>query len=191
MMMTASNVDAFVHAWTVKELVTNTAEQIKLMQQGIAQVRNPSSGTLHLLPDGGGDVCLGELGDEGWKQFQQSVCGSNEIDVAEWKDCTRVVCSEIDNGPAAAAVFWKVVGKLSFGLKQKLLIYWCSKFPPAGGLKMLGRKLQLVLFPPERSSVPTAHTCFGSMEIPATTDESKMQAVVDIAIAHCYQFGDE
>ena len=195
MMVTASNVEAFVHAWTVKELVTNTVEQIELMQQGIAQVRNragyASSTVLNLLPDGGDSVCLGELGDEGWKQFQKAVCGSNEIDVEEWKDCTDVVCDEIDDGRAAAAVFWEVVEKLSFGLKQKLLIYWCSKFPPAGGLKMLGSKLKLVLFPPERSSVPYAGTCFGSMKIPATTDEGKMQAVVDIAIAHCYQFGDE
>ena len=72
MMVTASNVDAFVHAWTVKELVTNTAEQIKLMQQGIAQVQNPSSETLNLLSDGDGGVCVGELGDEGLKQFQKA-----------------------------------------------------------------------------------------------------------------------
>ena len=161
------------------------------MQQGIAQVRNPSSGTLNLLLDGSGEVCLGELGGEGWKQFQKAICGSNEIDVGEWKDCTDVVCGEIDDGPAAAAVFWKVVGKLSFGRKQKLLIYWCSKFPPAGGLKMFGRKLQLVLFAPEQSSFPRSQTCFGKMKIPATTDEGKMQGIVDIAIAHCYQFGDK
>lgn len=193
-MVTENNVDGFVQAWTEKELVTNTVEQVRLMQKGIREVEPPyNCELLTLLPDDDshGVVVLGELGDDGWKQFQHAIRGSNEIDVDEWKEQTDVVHNSLPDGPVAAALFWELARALSHGLRRKLLIYWCSKLPPAGGLKMLRCKLKLVMTPPDRSSLPTAHTCFGTMEVPATTSREKMQEVIAIAIAHCFQFGDE
>ena len=71
--------------------------------------------------------------------------------------------------------------------KQKLLYFWCSEAPPAGGLSKLPRRLDLRLEDP--NGFFEAHTCFFALHFPATTDAVKMQAMLDLAVEYWDKFG--
>ena len=181
MVVDSSNVCDYIRGWARKELVVNTAEQVRLVLQGVSEIYG---GEEVLRQFSRGQQSAGG----GWRALQQAIRGAVELDVLEWRAVTNVRYR--DSGPtphAAADLFWELIGRMPVEMKQKLLYFWCSEAPPAGGLTNLNRRLVLVLGDP--AGYFEAHTCFFQLHFPATTDPLKMQAMLDVAVAHWDKFG--
>ena len=126
--VTSQNVNEFASAWAHKELVVNTEDQIKAVLQGFADVKDGQEFLAALVS---------EFGVGAWKEMQRLIRGSTEIDVEEWKLAVNVTTSgEISAAKHKAVLdcFWRTVQMLPQASKQKLLYYWTSMLPPAGGM---------------------------------------------------------
>ena len=89
-------------------------------------------------------------------KLRSNTQGSTEINIKEWQEVVDHKFKHLpktweDSFAAAAkaevvSLFWSEVDKLSHSERQKLLYYWCSMLPPAGGLSTLKAtdRLQLV-----------------------------------------------
>jgi len=182
--VTTDNVSEFAAAWAQKELVANTEDQVAAVLHGIADVRGADSILTHFFNAGG------------WQALQRQVRGELDIDVAEWRQTTTHMMHRGGrNDIAARDNFWDVVAKISAEDRIKLLQYWCSKLPPAGGVRALGRNSQYpitLVFEAVGAGdacLPQAATCFHQMVIPSTPDRAKMAEVVANAVAHYKDFG--
>jgi hypothetical protein len=189
--ITLGNVGEFAAAWAEKELVVNTQQQLALVLLGVGQI----SGACEIL------ASFSTAG--GWQALQRRLRGAVDIDTTEWRRTAKHVLGR--GGPDAAAaadLFWELVGNLSAPNRIKLLHFWCSEVPPAGGVAVLGRDssnpLELRVTPmaplrdgTRRKPLPDAHTCFHQLILPATTDREEMQDIVDYAVAQWNLFDNE
>ena len=178
--VTADNVTDFAAAWARKELVTNTVDQMTVLMQGVADIRGAQAILTTFTTAGG------------WQALQRHIRGAVDIDVAEWRLATTHDTRSGSAGIAARDNFWAVVATISAEDKIKLLQYWCSKLPPAGGVRALGRgsTYPITLIVKDMDGyLPRAATCFHQMVIPAIADMAKMEEVVANAVAHYSDFG--
>ena len=164
-------------------MILNTCDQLAAVKQGVSEIA------------GADEILASFTTAGGWQALQRRVRGATDIGVAEWREITTHKMAEA--GPDAAAacdLFWGLVGELSAADRIKLLHFWCSELPPAGGVKVLGRDssspLQLILKQVvPGAALPRAATCFHQMSVPATTDREKMRELIAIAVAHYTDFG--
>eukprot|EP00729_Bicosta_minor_P012966 gene12966-23549_t len=178
---TAANVAEFAAAWARKELIVNTEAQLREVMQGLSDIAGAREIVARFATAGGG----------GWQAFQRQVRGSLDIDVAEWREATTHMLSGGGSDASTACnLFWGAVAELSAADRLKLLQFWCSRLPPAGGLRSLGpgSRLPITLIFVD-DAFPRTATCFHQMSVPATTDRAKMCEFVAIAVAHSTNFG--
>lgn len=189
--ITSQNVQEFADAWAYKELILNTEDQIKAVLEGFADV---NKGTEFL------SKLRSEHGKNAWKELQRLIRGSTQIDVAGWKDAVNIVTSgNVDDavGQKTINLFWAQVQTLSQASKQKLLYYWSSMLPPAGGMQSIkeGERFQLVLRSKEqalhlsKAMMPESHTCFRQMIIPVVDTAEEMETIIALAVSHWAEFG--
>jgi hypothetical protein len=181
--ITLGNVGAFAAAWAQKELVINTHDQLAAVLHGLGDIL-------------GAQKMLASVGASGgWQALQRQVRGAADIDTAEWRSITtHQLGSGGQDAAAAADLFWELVAKLPASSRIKLLHFWCSEVPPAGGVAGLGEGSEhpLVLrFKPTATfndgrqvkPLPDAHTCFHQLILTATTQQEEMQELLDYAVA--------
>ncbi|CAA6672354.1 unnamed protein product [Spirodela intermedia] len=88
--------------------------------------------------------------------------------------------------------FWKVVGGMSTDQQRTLLFFWTSvKFLPLDGFSGLGSKLYIYRSPDSLDHLPTSHTCFYRLCLPAYPSLAAMRKqLLFIAQEHVgYSFG--
>ena len=108
--------------------------------------------------------------------------------------------------------FWRVVHAMALEEKQKLLLFATgSNKAPIGGLKNLGFKVPFPSLPllsvplsfspclwfmfklqrmgPDSDQLPTSHTCFNVLLLPAYSSEAKLKQRLYMAMSECEGFG--
>lgn len=102
-----------------------------------------------------------------WTQFELLVCGDPTFDIDVWKANTESTIS-----PSTLSLFWKVMESLSPKEQSGFVRFaWGrSRLPPA---KSFSVKMKLT--PSVSNTLPVAHTCFFSIEMPNYTTEDEMK----------------
>lgn len=154
-------------------LTDSVNEQFRALHKGFSKVIAP--GQLLLLTP---------------HELELLMVGTPHLDFKELQDSTEYV-GESDWNAQHETIqwFWEVVQQtLSFEEKQKFLQFVTGSYKaPIGGLKMLGLKIQRM--GPDSESLPTAHTCFNVLLLPAYSSKDKLQERLIKAIHECEGFG--
>ena len=119
--------------------------------------------------------------------------GAIDIDVAEWRSMTTVENargggrSMSGNAAQTEAWFWEAVRDVAPLDRRKLLYFWTSSSPPAGGIAHLDRRLALQF--DASVSQPQAATCFYSLTMPLVDTPAAMHDLLQVCIAHWQSWG--
>lgn len=121
-----------------------------------------------------------------WQELKELICGSDVLDMHELERNTRYDSNYSPEHPSVQ-LFWKVVHSLSADEQRRLLRFATgSDRAPIGGLQ----NLQLIIVhQPDSDRVPSAHTCFNHLLLPAYPTEEKMRRFINIAISNDEGFG--
>ena len=168
--VTNANRDDYVQRYAAYLLVDSVQEQFDAFQQGFL-----------LLCDGAAFSFLTPV------ELEELVCGTPHLDFHALEAGTQYAGGFHPNHPTVR-LFWEVVHSMTIEDKRALLAFatGCDK-SPVGGLG----KLQFVLQQagPDAMDLPTAHTCFNVLAMPAYTSRAKLRDRLTIAIHNATGFG--
>ena len=128
--------------------------------------------------------------------IQLLLCGVVEIDVADWKQS-----AEYKGGLTAArplvAWFWNIVTQFDNDRRAQLLRFCTgSNRAPAGGFNNLKgymgeqHRFTLESIPRDETYLPTAHTCFNTLDVPNYRSEAEFRDKLIMAITHSEGFDE-
>jgi len=120
------------------------------------------------------------------EELQLLICGSPELN---FNDLERTVIYDngYDRNHPTIKFFWSVVHSLTGDEKKRLLSFSTgSDRAPIGGL---GRLQFVITQSPDSDRLPTAHTCFNHLILPAYATREKLERLLRTAIANSQGFG--
>ncbi|CAB1116618.1 unnamed protein product [Ectocarpus sp. CCAP 1310/34] len=129
-----------------------------------------------------------------YQELELLLCGIPEIDVSEWKRCSRYLGDYRRAGENHVVIkwFWEVVEAFSEDEKARLLQFCTgSSRLPAHGFKALQsndgsfRAFSLQSITKRDSAFPRAHTCFNKLDLP--TYESKKELEECLGLCICFE----
>ena len=116
------------------------------------------------------------------------LCGGGRFPQASTQYVSGSPDDQWDASHPTVQAFWKVVHAMTLEDKQKLLMFATgSNKAPIGGLKNLGFKLQRMSA--DSDLLPTSHTCFNVLLLPAYSSEAKLKQRLYTAMNECEGFG--
>jgi hypothetical protein len=137
----------------------------------------------------GFNLVMGGIATSGmfaWQELKELICGSDVIDMHELERGTRYDANYSADHPSVR-LFWKVVHSLTPDEQRRLLRFATgSDRAPIGGLQNLNL---IIVFQPDSDRVPSAHTCFNHLVLPAYTTEEKMHRMIHVALSNDSGFG--
>jgi hypothetical protein len=114
-------------------------------------------------------------------ELQLVVEGCRDIDVAEWMEYSDMQ-NVTEFNVESVNWFWSIVHELGDVDKRLLLKFaTASTAVPAGGFQNMNPKFRVYMDPPS-DALPTSHTCFKTIHIPAYPTEEKMRQKLLMAI---------
>ncbi|KAJ1412425.1 ubiquitin protein ligase, partial [Ochromonadaceae sp. CCMP2298] len=121
-------------------------------------------------------------------ELELVMVGTPHLDFQQLEQHCECVGWEGDGGHPTIRAFWAVLHSLPFEEKQKFLQFVTgSTKAPIGGLRNIGLKIQRM--GPHSASLPTAHTCFNTLLLPAYEGEQVLRERLVRAIRECEGFG--
>ena len=130
-------------------------------------------------------------------EVQLLLCGVDEIDVDEWQRSTRYVPAEYGDSRQVRWL-WAAVREMSPEDRSKLLCFGTgsARLPATGFGSLSGYQGEEHLFTVARvhggdvGRLPTAHTCFNTIDLPEYESYATLRAKLQQAIS-CAQGFDE
>lgn len=120
-------------------------------------------------------------------ELEELVCGTPHLDFQALEANARY-CDGFHPNDPTIKLFWEVVHSMNISDKRALLLFatGCDR-APVGGLG----KLQFVLqrAGPDAMDLPTSHTCFNMLSMPAYQSRAKLRDRLTIAIHNATGFG--
>jgi hypothetical protein len=120
-------------------------------------------------------------------ELEELVCGTPHLDFQALEANARY-CDGFHPNDPTIKFFWEVVHSMNISDKRALLLFatGCDR-APVGGLG----KLQFVLqrAGPDAMDLPTSHTCFNMLSMPAYQSRAKLRDRLTIAIHNATGFG--
>lgn len=171
--VTGENRQAFVEKLVQWLLVDSVQEQFAALYKGFTKVISPTQ--LYLLTP---------------RELELLMVGTPHLDFTELQKHTEYVGeSDWNASHPTIAWFWEVLTEeFTLEEKQKFLLFvtGCIK-APIEGLRKLGLKIQRM--GPDSEQLPTAHTCFNVLLLPAYSSKEKVRDRLLKAIYECEGFG--
>lgn len=112
-------------------------------------------------------------------ELELLLCGTSEIDVADWKANTDY--AHCTSATEQCKWFWEIVDSMSQTERAKLLqfVTGTTKVPSGGFARLIGatgpRKFTIYRCQKTCEHLPTAHTCFNQIDIPMYSSKEQMQ----------------
>jgi len=120
------------------------------------------------------------------EELQLLICGSPELNFIELEKAA-IYDNGYDRNHPTIKFFWSVVHAFTSDEKKKLLSFSTgSDRAPIGGL---GRLHFVITQSPDSDRLPTAHTCFNHLILPAYATIEKLERLMRAAIANSQGFG--
>ncbi|RYH29664.1 hypothetical protein EON65_07765 [archaeon] len=171
--VTGANRQQFVEQIVQWLLVDSVQEQFAALYKGFTKVISPTQ--LYLLTP---------------QELELLMVGTPYLDFKELQQHTEYVGESDWNATHPTITwFWEVlIDEFSLEEKQKFLLFvtGCIK-APIEGLRKLGLKIQRM--GPDSEQLPTAHTCFNVLLLPAYSSKGKVRDRLSKAIHECEGFG--
>jgi hypothetical protein len=118
-------------------------------------------------------------------ELELLICGSNTLDFESLKDGCRYDGYEAED--RVICDFWDVVSELTTEQQAQLLAFATgSARAPINGLKELRMTITKAV---ESEQLPTSHTCFNQLILPAYESKKVLREKILIAITHATGFG--
>ncbi|KAF0719475.1 Aste57867_1011 [Aphanomyces stellatus] len=181
-------VDLLPHGREIPVTATNKVEYVAQYVQWICVTRVGAS--LAALVRGLHDVLpasLLSLWDH--KELELLLCGTETIDVADWKKHTYVVATKSGaaNARAVVAWFWAILGSLSQAQLATLLQFVTGSFcVPLQGFQALTNRdgsichFTLRIVSTEDSMYPVAHTCSNRLDLPNYDSQAMLREALEM-----------
>ena len=125
---------------------------------------------------------------EDWRVLQQTFAGEPNISVDEWRAHTAMTTSHAvtdDHARRVVEWVWKFLREENPKTRSKAL-FWitATRRLPAGGFNTLSSSWMTIAVVPEEphGSLPKAHTCMRSLEIPAYSSYHALYTKLTMAI---------
>ncbi|KAK1306016.1 E3 ubiquitin-protein ligase UPL5 [Acorus calamus] len=161
--VTSRNRDRYIELLIRHRFVTSISEQTRLFSEGFADILGEQK---HLR-------CFFRSLE--LKDLDILLNGSEEmISVEDWKGHTEYNgYKETDN---QVCWFWKVLESMSADQRRVLLFFWTSvNYLPITGFRGLPSKLYIYKGPESNKRLPSSHTCFFQLGLPAYTSMEIMR----------------
>ncbi|KAK1295925.1 E3 ubiquitin-protein ligase UPL5 [Acorus calamus] len=161
--VTSRNRDRYIELLIRHRFVTSISEQTRLFAEGFADILGEQK---HLR-------CFFRSLE--LKDLDILLNGSEEtISVEDWKGHTEYNgYKETDN---QVCWFWKVLESMSADQRRVLLFFWTSvNYLPITGFRGLPSKLYIYKGPESNKRLPSSHTCFFQLGLPAYTSMEIMR----------------
>ena len=167
--VTEANRAQYAELYADRVLVSGIKEQFDAFQKGFL-----------LLCDG---PALSFLSPS---ELEELACGETRLDLHALRRGTRY--DGFTATDQAVRWFWEVLDELSLDERRALLAFatGCDR-APIGGLEKL--KFVLQRSGPDSLALPTAHTCFNMLSMPAYGSRGKLRDRLSIAINNASGFG--
>jgi len=167
--VTEENKKEFVMLFLERLLVSGVARQVECFRKGLLRVVPD-----HIVQR------IAELMSV--KEIELMVCGSEEIDVADWEKHTQY-----ENGytPDSQPVqwFWDVVRRMSVEQRAALLSFATgSSQVPSGGFRFLQPELFTIQRVAVMDRYPEAHTCANTIDLPQYESREELARRLEFAI---------
>jgi len=167
--VTHLNRDEFVRLLVQWLLEGAVKDQFQALLTGFHRVVHPASLSL-LRPD----------------ELELLMVGMPHLDLAQLRQ--GAVYEGWDEEHPTVKAFWEVLGELDLEDLQRFLLFATgSNKAPIGGLRDVGLRIHRMC--PDSDLLPTAHTCFNTLLLPAYATKQKLKNRLAIAIRECEGFG--
>lgn len=170
--VTGENREQYVHLLVKWLLVDSVQQQFAALKEGFSRVVGREAMLLFTAAE-----------------LELVMTGTPHLDFKEMQQHTEYIGPDdwtADNTTVQA--FWRVLHSLSLEEKQQFLLFVTGSMKaPIGGLKNIGLKIQRM--GPDSQSLPTAHTCFNTLLLPAYESEEHLRNRLLTAINECSGFG--
>lgn len=122
-----------------------------------------------------------------WDELELLICGSMDLDLKALEGAAKYQ-DGFTSTSEAIRWFWEVVHDLNQD-DQKRLLQFCTGCDraPVGGLGRLS--LVISRAGPDTDGLPTVHTCFNHLLLPAYATKEKLEQRLRLAIQHSTGFG--
>lgn len=147
-----------------------SSEQIEAMRAGIKMVfTEPAMDILKLMD---------------WEHVEARACGQKYIEIDKLKEITEYSCCN-ENSPIIKR-FWRVMASFDNELRQAYLKFvWGRSRLPIDTNNMSQRHRISLCSSMDKTSLPQAHTCFFSIDMPEYESDKMMRDKLLIAITLC------
>jgi hypothetical protein len=115
--------------------------------------------------------------------LQIAIEGLTEIDVNQWKQFSTIRGNFAD-GAITERLFWEVIESMDIPTRKKLLCFTIgtASLPP-GGFESLNPRFTInIVATANEDTLPVAHTCFRSIDIPKYKTRQMMESKLLLAI---------
>ncbi|KAK4759711.1 hypothetical protein SAY87_022842 [Trapa incisa] len=159
----SKNRNQYVNLLVQNQFVSSISKQVAHFKEGFADI---------LFSDKNVDFFFSSLDPEDFDFMLQGRTG--DICIQAWKSHTEYIGYK--ESDLQIAWFWEIVDTMTPEQKHELLFFWTSvKNLPVEGFCGLGANLQLCTSPSPITHLPTSHTCFYRLCLPAYPSMSVMR----------------
>ena len=144
-----------------------------VLERGALQEDMIREGLVAVMPQTVLDFCS-------WQDVESWVCGVQEISVAALQ-ATATYHLPLQHGHRLVTMFWEVVGSMSNADRSQLLRFISGRICPPVFLNLFRAEECLH----EDDQLPTSHTCFYQLELPAYSSADIMRKKLLYAIYNC------
>jgi ubiquitin-protein ligase E3 A len=121
------------------------------------------------------------------EELELLICGSEELDFGALKAAT-VYDDGYDEDSEVVQWFWEVLDELDDKGKKKLLMFCTgSDRVPIRGLGSM--RFTISKNGPDSDLLPTSHTCFNHLLLPAYATKAKLKRYLELALENSQGFG--
>jgi len=128
------------------------------------------------------------------EELEQIMGGNKDIDINDLKVNTEYGEGYSDSN-VVVKLFWEVMGTLSQDELKNFMHFTTgtNKIPLGGFLHLYGSNgpQKFTIIPKKTNGLPTAHSCFNRLELPAYVDKDKLKKDLMYAITETQGFGLE
>ena len=172
-----------------KDVPLTSANRLEYIQLYVDWVLNRSVARQFTAFKKGFDLCVppSSLALFVPEELELLICGSEELDFGALKAAT-VYDDGYDEGSEVVQWFWEVLDELDDKGKKKLLMFCTgSDRVPIRGLGSM--RFTISKNGPDSDLLPTSHTCFNHLLLPAYATKAKLKRYLELALENSQGFG--
>jgi len=119
------------------------------------------------------------------EEMHDLICGIDEFDIKQLQKVTKYEAGYTSQSQPVK-FFWEILQELPLDKQKKFLFFVSgSDRVPIGGLS----SMKMIISRCHASCLPTSHTCFNNLVLPACNDKKVMLEKLLIALENCEGFG--